>query len=72
MQVYLDTSALVKLVVEEPESSALETYLGDYPTDRRLTAALTAPNWFGPLHGSSESTALHTHAACSPDCILCR
>jgi uncharacterized protein len=36
--VYLDSSALVKLVVEEPESQALVTYLGDHPT--RTSSAL--------------------------------
>jgi uncharacterized protein len=40
MQVYLDTSALVKLVVKEPESRTLELYLGEFPTDTRFTAAL--------------------------------
>jgi predicted nucleic acid-binding protein len=40
MQMYLDTSALVKLVVKGPESPALETYLGEHPADTRFTAAL--------------------------------
>jgi predicted nucleic acid-binding protein len=40
MQLYLDTSALVKLVVQEPESSALEAYLREYPADARFTSAL--------------------------------
>ena len=40
MQLYLDTSALVKLVVDEHESSALESYVGEYSADRRFTAAL--------------------------------
>ncbi|MCV7215250.1 type II toxin-antitoxin system VapC family toxin [Mycobacterium crocinum] len=41
MQVYLDTSALMKLVVLEPETSALRTYLTQYPDDVRFTAALS-------------------------------
>lgn len=40
MQIYLDTSALVKLVVKEPESPALAAYLGEHPADIRFTAAL--------------------------------
>jgi len=36
--VYLDSSALVKLVVEEPESQALVAYLDDRPT--RVSSAL--------------------------------
>jgi uncharacterized protein len=40
MQLYLDTSALVKLVVLEPESLALRRYLGEFPADTRFVAAL--------------------------------
>lgn len=40
MQLYLDSSALVKLVVSEAESSALRTYLAEYRSDVRLAAAL--------------------------------
>jgi uncharacterized protein len=40
MQVYLDTSALVKLVVKEAESPALQTYLGQFLADSRFTVAL--------------------------------
>ena len=38
--VYLDASALVKLVVEEAETAALVAYLGDEP--RLVTSALAA------------------------------
>ena len=38
--VYLDASALVKLVVDEPESAALTDYLTDEP--RIVTSALSA------------------------------
>lgn len=37
----MDTSALIKLVVAEPESPALRTYLGTIPDDTLFTAALT-------------------------------
>lgn len=37
--VYLDSSALVKLVVAEPESSALRRYLGDEPERASCTLA---------------------------------
>lgn len=41
MKTYLDTSALIKLVVAEPESPSLRTYLGTIPDDTLFTAALT-------------------------------
>jgi hypothetical protein len=41
VRTYLDTSALIKLVVAEPESPALRTYLGTIPDDTLFTAALT-------------------------------
>lgn len=40
MQVYVDTSALVKLVVVEEESAALRRYFEDFPGDTQFTAAL--------------------------------
>ena len=40
MQIYVDTSALVKLVVVETESAALHRYFGDFPHDTQFTAAL--------------------------------
>lgn len=40
MQLYLDTSALVKLVVQEVESSALRRHLKDSLHDALFTAAL--------------------------------
>lgn len=40
MRTYLDTSALVKLVVAEDESSALKHYLGARPGDELFSAAL--------------------------------
>lgn len=41
MSLYLDSSALVKLVVKEPESAALRRYLRRTASDRRVTAALS-------------------------------
>jgi predicted nucleic acid-binding protein len=40
VRLYLDTSALVKLVVAEAESAALRDYLRSYPEDALFTAAL--------------------------------
>ena len=40
MQLYLDSSALVKLVVSEAETSALRTYLAGCRSDVRISAAL--------------------------------
>ena len=40
MQLYLDSSALVKFVVSEAESSALRTYLAERRSDARMAAAL--------------------------------
>lgn len=40
MRIYLDTSALVKLVVVEDESQALRHFLGTHADDSLFTAAL--------------------------------
>ncbi len=40
MQLYLDTSALVKLVDVEAETAALRGYLSEYASDAYTTAAL--------------------------------
>jgi predicted nucleic acid-binding protein len=40
MQLYLDSSALVKLVVNEAESTALRTYLAERRSDARMASAL--------------------------------
>jgi predicted nucleic acid-binding protein len=37
---YLDSSALVKLVVKEKESAALRRFLGEHTSDRLVTSAL--------------------------------
>lgn len=41
MRTYFDTSALIKLVVTEPETSALRHYLREIGGDTLFTAALT-------------------------------
>jgi predicted nucleic acid-binding protein len=41
VQVYVDTSALVKLVTVEPESAALRSYLSESGGDAEFTAAIT-------------------------------
>ena len=40
MSIYLDSSALVKLVTRKAESDALRSFLSRHPTDRRVTSAL--------------------------------
>lgn len=40
MQLYLDTSALTKLVVQERETAALQTFLASHRNDDMLAAAL--------------------------------
>jgi uncharacterized protein len=41
VQLYVDTSALVKLVTVEPESAALRTYLSETRGDAEFSAAIT-------------------------------
>ena len=41
MQLYVDTSALVKLLTVEPESGALRGYLSEAAADAVFTAAIT-------------------------------
>ena len=40
MSIYLDSSALVKLVIREPESGALRRFLRRQPSERRVTSTL--------------------------------
>jgi hypothetical protein len=40
MQLYLDSSALVKLVVVEAETAAVRNYLDEYRSDVQMSAAL--------------------------------
>ena len=40
MSIYFDSSALVKLVVQEPESDALRRFMRRHARERRVTSAL--------------------------------
>jgi uncharacterized protein len=40
VNIYLDSSALVKIVIEEPESPALAQYLAGFMGDNRISAAI--------------------------------
>jgi predicted nucleic acid-binding protein len=59
MQLYVDSSALVKLIVTEPESSALRSYLGQVPSDGQFTSALARSELIRAVarHGSIEAVA---------------
>ena len=59
MQLYVDTSALVKLIVIEPESSALRSYLGQLPSGSQFTSALARTELIRAVarHGSIEAVA---------------
>ena len=59
MQLYLDTSALVKIVVAEPESNALANYLRAFPSDSRFTSALARTELVRAVgrRGSNDSIA---------------
>ena len=73
MQLYLDTSALVKLVVDEHESAALESYLAEYSADMRFTAALARTELLRAiaLHQQADEHR-RTHAASSAGYTWCR
>jgi predicted nucleic acid-binding protein len=59
MQLYLDTSALVKIVVAEPESNALADYLRAFPSDSRFTSTLARTELVRAVsrRGSNDSIA---------------
>ncbi len=58
MAVYLDSSAFVKLVVSEPESRALRSYLGQRQTRHISSAMLRAEALRAVRHGGPEVLAL--------------
>ena len=58
--VYLDSSALVKLLREEPESAALLRYLADHP--QRASSALARVEVFRALRRANALPALHRRA----------
>ena len=41
MNIYVDSSALVKTIVEEAESPALNRYFADHPDDNHITSAVS-------------------------------
>ena len=51
MNIYIDSSALVKTVIEEAESVALARYLTGFPDDNRLTAAIARPELLRTVAG---------------------
>lgn len=59
MRLYLDTSALVKLVSSEPRSPALRSYLENHAADSRFTSALTRTELIRAAlrHGSAAAVA---------------
>ncbi len=59
MQLYLDTSALVKMVVVEPESVSLSDYLAGFAADNMFTSALARAELVRAVarRGSIESVA---------------
>ena len=66
MSIYLDSSALVKLVVEEPESEDLRTFVGDRlvvsstvgRTEVIRAVARTEPEWVGAAEKVLAETSL--------------
>jgi len=66
MKLYLDTSALVKLVAREPHSPALRRYLETHASDTRFTSALArtelirAVSRYGPSAAIAQARRLLT------------
>lgn len=58
MRTYLDTSALVKLVVSEGESAALNTYLRRVGDDTLFTAALTRTELVRAVAGAGSAAVV--------------
>jgi predicted nucleic acid-binding protein len=59
VKLYLDSSALVKLVKREAESSALRTYLRRRGTDGRVTSALARVEVVRALSGGGPAAVAH-------------
>ncbi len=59
MKLYLDSSALVKLVKREAESIALRTYLRRRGTDGRVTSALARVEVVRALSGGGPAAVAH-------------
>lgn len=61
MRIYLDTSALVKLVVVEPESMPLREFFGESSADARFSAALARTEFIRAV-ARQGSTIIVEHA----------
>ena len=59
MKLYLDSSALVKLVQREPESAALRRFLQRYRDDRRVTSALARVEVVRAVSGGGPDAVAH-------------
>jgi len=59
VKLYLDSSALVKLVQREPESPALRRFLRRHPDDRRVTSALARVEVVRALSGGGPEAVAH-------------
>ena len=68
LPVYLDSSAIVKLIVEEPETRALLGALERWPD--RVTAGLARVEVHRALQRSGQPKAAHTKAAAVLDALI--
>jgi predicted nucleic acid-binding protein len=59
VKLYLDSSALVKLIQREMESSALRRYLRRHPDDRRVTSALARVEVVRAVAGGGPRATAH-------------
>lgn len=59
MKLYLDSSALVKLVKEEAESGALRRFLRRHRSDRRVTSALARVEVVRAVAGGGPAAVAH-------------
>ena len=66
--VYLDSSAIIKLVIEEPESDALFEALEDWPD--RVSAALARVEVHRALRRTGQPTAAHKRAEAVLDALV--
>jgi predicted nucleic acid-binding protein len=68
LPVYLDSSAIVKLIVEEPESIALRSTLKRWPD--RVSAALARVEVHRALRRAGKSKAAHARAVAVLDSLV--
>lgn len=65
MKLYLDSSALVKLVQRETESTALRRYLRGYQGDLRVTSALARTEVVRAVWGGGPAAVAHARRVLS-------